>query len=199
MFYSLQVDQLRDVVKSFVEISRNISSEVRENIPSKHILNEEIIQLERLKKEVQDSSGNEQASEYYSNMTTIVRYIEQNTEAVIKHKNRIRREKSSIQLDRGGHMSLIDKVLNLSASISRYIEDISAYPDISSEVIGAELQKVCGYSQHMANDVTLIRNNFSHMHRQKKKTDGEILSLLHNFQVSKQFGPLKKFYFGIWT
>ena len=172
-------------LSSFVEVSSTISAEVQQTPPSKHFLNEELKQLQKLRKQVENSSGNEQACEFYKNLAVIVKYIEEHADLIIQagiknSKAGSRRAKSSIKLEVGKDVSLLEKMGNLVSSVSGFIDDLEHYPSVPTDMIRTELQKVHSHAKNMSDDVTLVQSKL----KQKRKVEMEILSLLHNLKVS---------------
>ena len=179
----LEVAQLQSFFNSCVDVSDTIASEVQKKYPSKHFLNEEIHQMAALRAEVEKSAGNELASQFYTNMETILKFFEKHMYAIIASLKPPSQTDYYIQLILNTNMPLAEKVQSLVSGMSQFIQDIADCDNIPGAMIKNELEKVLKFTEEIHEGVTLIQQVFRSTLKKQRTMEADILSLLHNFQV----------------
>ena len=137
-------------------------------------------------------TGFEKIREFYANMCELLAYLEKSRTAARDDNNnnahsssgsacaeqlRSRRAAST----RGKSMQ--DKMQMLLEQIANAAQRLGAKANVPGIMVKAELESVLKTFKDVVNDVLQVRDVYRNTMRQKRKMEGEVLSMLHNFQV----------------
>ena len=79
--------------------------------------------------------------------------------------------------------SMQDKMQMLLEQIANAAQRLGAKANVPGIMVKAELESVLKTFKDVVNDVLQVRDVYRNTMRQKRKMEGEVLSMLHNFQV----------------
>ena len=83
--------------------------------------------------------------------------------------------------------SMQDKMQMLLEQIANAAQRLGAKANVPGIMVKAELESVLKTFKDVVNDVLQVRDVYRNTMRQKRKMEGEVLSMLHNIQVRINF------------
>ncbi len=182
----LENSQLNSFVTTCVNFGEEIVNEIQRDFLSKTFLRENRKYLESLKVELRSVAEFEKICTFYSNMQVLLTYLENHATGAARKSMSNMAQNGNTQrgnLQRTSfRQSLQDRMNDIVLILSDVIQGIGNRGYVQGVIIKTELDRALSLYRAILDDVIQVQEGFKKSHRQKRKLESEVLSMIHAFQ-----------------